>query len=54
MWLMKVKESQQFQFFAPYAIDIMLKKQNGMTDNLKPVIIIISLVQEANIFSIQY
>ena len=22
MWLMKVKESQQFQFFAPYAIDI--------------------------------
>ena len=21
-WLMKVKESQQFQFFAPYAIDI--------------------------------
>ena len=22
MWLMKVKESQQFQFFASYAIDI--------------------------------
>ena len=25
-WLMKVKESQQFQFFASYAIDIHAKK----------------------------
>ena len=26
MWLMKVKESQQFQFFASYAIDIHANK----------------------------
>ena len=30
MWLMKVKESQQFQVFASYAIDIMLMNFNPL------------------------
>ena len=38
MWLMKVKESQQFQFFASYAIDIF------MLMNFNPLIKLLLLV----------
>ena len=57
MWLMKVKESQQFQFFASYAIDI---HANEFKSTNKAVLFVpqgedlsfVSFVKGTNLFSI--